>query len=222
MKPLDQARLDQARLDAIVSQRLEWVARFASSVAHDLGNIVLFSSAPRDSGAEASDELQRWRKLHANLTSHLKQVLSTMILWRDPAAAEPRGVAVKAWWGSHGSLLRQFTPPEARLSLASTSADAVVDAADLIRIVPAALIAIDAQVRPLKQVILGVSEGKEAGELELVFAVSPGVPPRPLLMPSMVNERLVGAADGCRVESANGGDSIVLRLRSALNLAPSP
>jgi hypothetical protein len=207
--------MTQAQLDALVCERLAWVARFASSVSHDLGNVVLFSPTPQPIDSEMPEALRRCRQSQADLIAQFRQLLAGMSVWRDSEGVKPIALSPKAWWTAYGSMIRQFVSPDARVALASAGDDCLLDSKRLARIMSGMLVAIDAQVDGLARVTVRIGRDSRSGDIALTIAVSPRTKMQALILPTSVKRLLKFPDRDCEYGESEGVEHIVMALDAA-------
>ena len=206
----------QEELDAIVTQRLEWAARFASAVSHEVGNIVLFAEAS-DPDAPHSAEVQAYREQYAYIIQHFRQLLSTLALWKSHDVQRGKLASVTAWWRSQGGFLRQFVPRSVPVTLTSAVAEnREVDVAMLTRLLAALLIAIEVQVPKLERIAMEAStQENHAERVCLGIKVSPQLDFNSLAVPAIITKQMGGEA-GVSLTHDRSTGTIVLGVNTAL------
>ncbi|HWB19115.1 MAG TPA: hypothetical protein VG711_02360 [Phycisphaerales bacterium] len=181
--------LNQESLDRMIMDRMHWASRFASAVAHDLGNVIFYSSAQMLDEPTMSDELRTCLEQKAELAAHLKDFVAVMHVWRNHETHPPVSCSLRQWWSMHGCMLRQFVTPPTRISLAKALDDLMLDAVRCSRMTAAVLTALDSQFTGVDRIVVNVDRAAAEGTLTISFAIEPmSAPVEHFLMPSLARE----------------------------------
>lgn len=208
--------VSQAELDAVVTQRLEWVARCASAFSHDIGNFVLFAEAadPDDSPADSST-LTPYRQL----VEHFRSMLKSLNVWKYADAQRDRRLPVAEWWRVYGGMIRQFVPRSVRVELRSSApASQTIQSEVLTRLASAMLIAFDAQVELLERISLHAAMDQGDDGVRLDISITP-TPQRELLIPSLILQ--CAQENQSTIKATTGENGAVITFSLAAQPAPA-
>ena len=183
------------QLDDLVAERLDWVARISSGVAHELGNLVLVASIVEpDKGADSHGSAAGDKP--ANPIQLLRAVLEGLELWRRQNDDKVRPCTLKQWWARHGYMLRHLLAPPARLMVVNATESRMIDAATLCRSLAALIVAIDAQVRPLERVTLTIGERESDDFIRMTVETAPTQLTSDFVIPTAARHALTSDVDG--------------------------
>jgi hypothetical protein len=200
----------QKELDAIVAQRFEWVARFASAVSHEVGNIVLFAEAA-DPDAALSDDVREFRKQYAYLIQHFRELLRTLGIWKTAELQRGRQASVTVWWRAQGGFIRQFVRRTVPVTLTSSVAEnRVIDPVLLTRAIASLIVAVDLQSEKLERLALEAAvEGHDGKRVCIAFKATPARSDHSFLIPSAVKE-LMNDNNGRITVSTDAEDTLLV------------
>jgi hypothetical protein len=179
-----------ASLDALLVDRLDWTSRFASAMAHDLGNLALIASMlrPERNGFEGEDPMDA-------LVKQVRFAIGAMDVWREGRAIEDRQCTLKDWWLRHGRMVRQFLPSSVRMILANPADDLDIDAVVLCKTLAGVFVAMDAQIDPLERVAVSVHPCSTSVSTCVSIEASPGAAPDGFVIPTLVRTLLQPGSD---------------------------